>query len=113
MKALIIRKEWLDEIFYRGKVWEMRSRPTNVRGRILLIESGSGHIVGECNLVGCSSIPIKADDKYFDKHRVSDTDLLEKWCYPWMLSDIHRYVDPVPYNHPKGAVVWVNIPDVV
>jgi hypothetical protein len=112
MKALIIRKEWLDLILDGTKTWEMRSRPTKVRGRILLIEAGSGHIVGECIIDGCAYRPIPLEDNpYFDKHQVGDTNLLKKWCYPWFLSEIHRYVKPIPYTHPKGAVVWVNIDD--
>ncbi len=46
-RALIIRKEHLTNIFDNGKVWEMRSSKTNARGRIGLIEAGSGLIVGE------------------------------------------------------------------
>jgi hypothetical protein len=111
MKALIIRKEWLDMILDGSKTWEMRSRPTNVRGRILLIEAGSGHIVGECVLTGSPTSPMPVCSYHFNKHRVSNADLLRKWCYPWMLSNAKRYDKPIPYDHPKGAVVWVNIED--
>ena len=44
-RGLIIRKEWLHEFFHNGKVWEMRSTNTNMRGRIALIEGGSGLVV--------------------------------------------------------------------
>lgn len=110
MKGLIIKKIWLDKIFDEGKVWEMRSSPTKITGRIALIESGSGMIVGEANLIGCSYLPIKPCDKYFDKHKVEDTKLLKKWKYPWILSDAKRYTNPIPYKHPQGAVIWVNLP---
>lgn len=111
MKALIIKKEWLDKIFDEGKIWEMRSKRTYIRGRILLIESGSGHIMGEAILIGCPSSPIPIGIYHFDKHKVEDVELLKKWCYPWILSDVKRYENPIPYKHPKGAVVWVSIPD--
>jgi hypothetical protein len=52
MKALIIKKEWLDKIFDEGKVWEMRTTRTKVTGKIGLIESGTGLIIGEAEIIG-------------------------------------------------------------
>jgi hypothetical protein len=108
-KGLIIKKVWLDKIFDEGKVWEMRTTKTKVRGKIGLIEPGTGLIVGEANLIGCSHIPIKPNDKYFNKHKVEDTELLKKWKYPWILADAKRYKEPIPYKHPQGAVIWVKL----
>lgn len=108
-RGLIIQKKWLDKIFDEGKIWEMRSSKTNVTGRIGLIEAGSGLIVGECILLGCPYYPINADNKHFDKHKVEDIELLKKWKYPWIISDAKRYNEPIPYNHPKGAVIWVKL----
>jgi len=111
MKALIIQKQWLDMILDGSKTWEMRSRPTKVRGRILLIEAGSGHIVGECVLDNSLTTPLSERQRVIFQgcHRVTDLKLLEKWCYPWILRSAKRYDKPIPYTHPKGAVVWVNI----
>ena len=110
MKALIIKKEWLDKIFDEGKIWEMRSTKTKIRGNILLIESGSGTVVGEAELLDClPPIDIHNTNLFFDRHQVGDIRLLQKWKYPWVLNVAKRYKTPVPYNHPKGAVVWVNI----
>ena len=108
-KGLIIQKVWLDKIFDEGKTWEMRSTKTNVKGKIGLIEAGTGLIVGEVNLLGCSHIPIKPNGKYFNKHKVEDTGLLKKWKYPWILSHAKRYDNPIPYKHPRGAVIWVKL----
>lgn len=108
-KGLIIQKIWLDKIFDEGKTWEMRSTKTNVKGKIGLIEAGSGLIVGEANLLGCSHMPTKPNDKFFDKHKVEDVELLKKWKYPWILADAKRYDKPIPYNHPRGAVIWVKL----
>lgn len=108
-KGLIIRKVWLDKILDEGKTWEMRTTKTKVKGKIGLIESGTGLIVGEANLIGCSHIPIMPNDKYFNKHKVKDTELLKKWKYPWILSDAKRYDKPIPYKHKQGAVIWVKL----
>jgi len=107
-KGLVIKNEWIDQIFDDGKTFEMRSRPTKIRGKIELIESGSGLIVGEAQLIEC--FKIKHDDKSLvSYHKVRDTELLKKWCWAWVLKGAKRYVDPVPYDHPQGAVIWVNL----
>ncbi len=110
-RALIIRKRWLDKILDGGKVWEMRSTKTNVRGKIGLIESGTGLIMGEASLVDCLG-PIDCSDAGLseDKHHVLDHYLLEKWKFPWVLAGAKRYNEPIPYRHPKGAVIWVKQP---
>ena len=108
-RALIIKKEWLDKIFDDGKVWEMRSTRTKVRGKIALIESGSGLIVGEANLMYCSDKPISNHPSQFKYHQVEDAELLKKWKYAWGLSCAKRYEKPIPYNHPQGAVIWVKL----
>ncbi len=113
MKCLIVKKEWLDLILSGEKVWEMRSRMTKVRGRIGLIESGSGLIVGECELTGCSDLsythPENIQSIYHLKHRVLNPDQLKRWNKAWRVKKAKRYDKPIPYKHPQGAVVWVNV----
>ena len=106
-RALIIKKEWLDKIFNEGKIWEMRTTRTKIRGKVGLIESGSGLIVGEANIIGCSLNPIKPDLSFFDFHKVKDIELSKKWKYAWVLDNPIKYNNPIPYKHPKGAVIWV------
>ena len=110
-RALIIKKKYLDRILDNGKVWEMRSSKTKITGRIGLIESGSGLIVGEVDLIGCGNA---LNDECAalltaDSHQVDDISLIEKWKYPWLLENAKRYDKPIPYKHPKGAVIWVKI----
>lgn len=108
-KGLIIRKEWLRKIFFEGKHWEMRSTATKQRGRIFLIEAGSGLIVGECYLSGCHKLSEDMFASSHEAHKVDDLSLLKKWCYAWRLTKVKRYENPVPYVHPQGAVIWVNL----
>lgn len=113
-RALIIRKPHIDNILDNMKIWEMRSSHTNVKGWIGLIEAGSGLIAGKAFLHG-SLEPIKpwqaADPVYRDYHQIADDELhlLEKWRFPWLLSQAERFEKPIPYDHPKGAVIWVRI----
>jgi hypothetical protein len=109
MKALIIRQPWIDMILSGSKTWEMRSRPTKLRGQIALIEAGTGLVVGVCNLTESRTVPINADGTYTMFHRVEDVQLLKQWPYPWTLNNAQRLHTPIPYNHPKGAVTWVNL----
>ena len=51
MKGLIIRKPWIDLILRGKKFWELRGSNTHIRGEIALIESGSGTVVGTCELI--------------------------------------------------------------
>jgi hypothetical protein len=108
-KGLIIKRPWLDKIFALDKTWEMRSRKTTIRGHIKLIESGSGMIVGECLITGCHPITKQEMVDSWDKHRVDDVDLLLKWSWAWHLGKARQYDTPIPYTHPQGAVIWVNL----
>ncbi len=108
-KALIVQKIWLDKIFNEGKVWEMRTTKTSIRGKIELIEAGTGLIVGEVNLTGCSEEMVPKKKHLIKYHKIDDLDLLDKWKYAWFLSKAKRYKKPIPYKHPRGAVIWVKL----
>jgi hypothetical protein len=111
-RALIIKKEWLDKIFDGGKVWEMRSTKTNICEKIGLIEQGTGLIVGECWLTGSRPAIETIEAAFLTKHLhgVEDLSLLERWKYPWGIDEAKRFEQPIPYRHPKGAVIWVKNP---
>ena len=114
-RALIIRQPHIGRILDGSKTWEMRSTKTKIRGRIALIEGGSGLIVGECELIN-SAEPLTAMEisimggAYYRLHRITDNDLLTRWPCPWALRNAKRYDKPIPYKHPAGAVIWVNLP---
>lgn len=113
-KGLVIDDPWISLILDGQKTWEMRSRDAKVRGTIALIRKGSGMIVGTANLVG-STGPFDRDQmlKYQEKHRIPSDRIksgsVDTWCYAWQLEDVKRLAKPVPYTHPKGAVIWVKL----
>ena len=111
MKALIIKKPWIDYILAGEKTWEIRGSATHIRGKILLIQSKTKTIVGEANLTGCIEL---TPHEYFnrtDKHCIptQHKELPYKKIYAWVIQDAVRYDVPIPYDHPKGAIIWVNI----
>lgn len=109
MKGLIVRKPWIDLILSGEKTLEMRSSRTHFRGDFALIESGSGLIKGISTLVGC--VDLKESDflKTQKQHCVEDLSLLNRWHYGWELLDSKPLPAPIHYNHPKGAVIWVDL----
>lgn len=109
-RGLIIRQPWIGLILSGEKTWEMRSKPTNVRGRIALIEAGTGLIVGEAELYSSPTyFTLGGIAHEYKCHRVNDYALLERWRFPWILREAKPYEEPIPYTHPKGAVIWVDL----
>jgi hypothetical protein len=108
-RALVVKGEWLERIFDNGKVWEMRSTSTSIRGRIGLIESGSGLVVGEVSIIDVLG-PMPNDHLLYhtDKHQIQINDV-GTWRYAWVLKNPIRYGKPIRYKHPRGAVVWVKL----
>lgn len=115
-RALVIRQPHIGHILDGMKTWEMRSKPTKIRGRIGLIEAGSGLIVGECEIDRMQSAPKSYRARFMTRcyHRIPEDrySVMDKWCWAWVLSNVLRYDDPIPYDHPQGAVIWVSLPNV-
>jgi len=115
MDGLIIHKHWLNKIFSGEKTWEIRGTKTSKRGKIALIQKGSGEIFGTCELAEVIG-PLSRRDLEVNrgKHQLPSDDLsviLEQYTnpYAWVLSDVKRFDTPIPYNHPRGAVIWVKV----
>ena len=116
MKALIIDEPWVSLIVSGKKTWEMRSRNTQVRGRIGLIRKGSKTIVGVADLVGTLPKLSRSDLKAsVAKHRVPACEISEdfKHSTAWVLERARPLREPVAYRHPAGAVIWVNLDQAV
>lgn len=109
MDGLIIKKKWLEKIFFT-KNMEIRGSDTKKRGRIALIESGSGKIIGDAILSHTCKVK---NDKHFRSlyhcHCVPGGLINLRYTTPWLwiLCGIYKYSEPIPYKHPQGAVIWV------
>jgi hypothetical protein len=118
MKGLIVRQPWIEKILSGAKVWELRGSATKIRGSIALIEGGTGTVVGTCDLIDVKG-PLSLSDlrETISRHHVPDgvlrSGLRYRNTYAWILAKARRLPKPVPYRHPSGAVIWVNLgPDV-
>jgi hypothetical protein len=114
----VIDQPWVGLIADRKKTWEMRTRPTKVRGWIGLIEKGTGTVIGMARLTG--SLPALSRDAHrlhFKKHRVPGQSGRKtydgKYLIPWVLTNAFRLPTPLAYQHPSGAVTWVRFADEV
>ena len=108
--GLIIKKKWLDLILSGEKSIELRSRNTTRRGPVALIESGSGLIRGEVTLHNTYMLPREMLSAYQPCHRVDDfSEIKYPVIWAWSVTSPVRYAEPVPYTHPRGAVVWVSL----
>ena len=112
MKGLIIKEPWINLILSGKKTWELRSRDTRVRGCIALIRKGSGTVVGIADLTDTLPTLARSDlISNFAKHQVQKSEIGEdfKWSTAWVLEGVRPLREPVPYRHPAGAVIWVNL----
>lgn len=116
MRGLLIRSEPLEAILRGEKIWELRGRRTHIRGLIALIRSGSGQIVGTCELVDCIG-PLSLSElrRNSVQHGMSQRDLrsgiMYENTYAWILKNVRRLKKPIPYNHKFGIVIWHPLPD--
>lgn len=110
MNALIIKKPWIDLILDGKKIWEVRGSNTKIRGKIALIESGSGKVVGECEILDSISLDERTYKENIDKHLIENIiQMPYKKTYAWCIEKPQRYKEPKTYRHPKGAIIWVKI----
>ena len=110
MKGLVIKQPWIDYILNGEKSWEIRGSNTHIRGEVYLIQSGSGKIMGKATLTDAIRL---SDEDYFssvDKHKVDHGYKLPyKNTHAWVFEKPVRFSEPIPYQHPQGAVIWVNL----
>ncbi|WP_084782521.1 ASCH domain-containing protein [Roseivivax halodurans] len=118
----MIRDPYLTDIVAQKKCWEIRGFQTKIRGRIGLIKSRSGHVFGEATLADVLG-PLTLE-KMFNTPEIGPNDLAEleqtmelpyadefgnSKTYAWVLTNIVAYQPPVPYQHPSGAVTFVDL----
>lgn len=117
MRALVTQEWAITRIFAakteKRKTWEMRGSWTSIRGTVGLIESGSGQVVGVCDVASCEG-PLS--QCVYRKNaakvglRPSEAKLgYYRYTYAWVLANPKRLKKPVPYKHPSGAIIWVRL----
>jgi len=113
MNGLIIKEPWIDLILKGIKAWEIRGSNTTIRGTIALIKSGTGCIFGTAELIDTKRLMAKEFILYEKEHCVKNCELPYLKTYAWILKNPKKFDSPIPYTHPKGAVIWVKLNDIV
>ena len=112
MKGLIVKSPWIDYILSGKKTWEIRGCNTKKRGEIALIKSGTGCIYGTVEIVDCFELSLEQYQISYPMHKIPIeyiNCLPYKNTYAWVLKNPKIFNKPITYQHPKGAVIWVNI----
>ena len=116
-RGLIVRDPFASQILNGDKVWEIRGRPTQIRGLVVIVKSGTGLAFGTVNLVRVLG-PLEWDDlvnapelPISEREEVRRSGLPYLSTYAYVLSNPKWFERPIPYKHPSGAVTWVRLPD--
>ena len=112
MKGLIIKEKWLNLIFNGKKTWEIRNNNIKIRGKIGLIQSGTGKVYGECDIIDSITVTKEILLNNKEKHQINDeniNNLSYNNPHAWVLSNIKKYSVPISYKHKNGSVIWVDI----
>src|SRR5215831_19174711 len=92
-RGLVIEQPWVSLIADGTKTWEMRTRPTRVRGWIGLIGKGTGTVIGlACLVESPPAIGRAVHYMHFKKHRVPPGrgKYNGKYLFPWVLAKAFR-----------------------
>lgn len=117
IKGLMVKDPYATQLLNGDKVWEIRGRVTQIRGRVVILKSGTGKAFGTINLVrvlgplsleDLTTAPELTEDERAEFQR---TGLPYKKTYAYVCSDPKWFDTPIPYTHPSGAVTWVRLPD--
>ena len=90
VKCLFVRPPFAGWIVDGVKTIEYRSKASNIRGRVGIIQSMSGTVIGDVEIVGCN---------WNEKIQ----------CYEWSLANARRYKHPLVFQQKSGAVVWIGV----
>jgi hypothetical protein len=114
LSGLLIRSPWIDRILDGSKTWEIRGSRTSKRGRIALIKSGTGTVIGVAGLVEVVG-PLELPEFVANAHKTAllhseaIRSLPYKRTFAWVLENPRRLIQPIPYVHPYGSIVWVKL----
>jgi ASCH domain-containing protein len=114
LSGLLIRSPYIDWILAGTKTWEIRGSSTAKRGRIALIQSGSGTVIGVADLVEAVG-PLTRRDLAANARKLGlrkpgpSGPLHYRRTFAWVLKNARRLKTPVRYRHPSGCIIWVNL----
>lgn len=112
-RGLIIKAPWAQALAEGRKRWELRNRPSEVRGPVAILEGGTCQAVGVMEIVDCvgpldpAALRLAARRGLILPEEIHDADHAPQ--YAWAVGKAQPFDRPIPYRHPRGAVVWVKL----
>jgi hypothetical protein len=116
-RGLLVRDPYASQLLDGQKIWEIRGKPTQIRGPVAIIKSGTGHAYGTAKLVRVLG-PLDIDDLTLASELPRDERELFRReglpyskTYAYVFTDPKWFERPIRYRHPSGAVTWVRLPE--
>ena len=116
-RGLLVRDPYASQLLDGEKIWEIRGRPTQIRGPVAIVKSGTGRVFGTVNLARVLG-PLQLDDltsapelPAAERDEFENQGLPYGKTYAYVFTNPRWFDRPVPYSHPSGAVTWVRLPD--
>ena len=116
-RGLLVRDPYASQILNGEKVWEIRGQPTQIRGLVAIVKSGTGRTFGTVNLVRVLG-PLDLEDLVdapelppSEREELGRCGLPYPKTYAYVFTNPRWFERPVPYKHPSGAVTWVRLPE--
>lgn len=116
-RGLIVRDPYASKLLNGEKIWEIRGRPTQIRGPVVIVKQGTGKAYGIANLVRVLG-PLDLDDLVTSPEvPPEERDELRRDGLPYLMTYAYVFTSPqwfehpMSYRHPNGAVTWVRLPD--
>ena len=127
IRVLAVRQPWASLIVEGLKTVEVRSKPTNIRGRVAIYASTAkqetlegvhgkeynyrilptGKIIGTVEIVASSWCNDEVEFELSkNEHLAPDIYYSDGKTRFWHIRRPVKFSEPIPYKPPKGAVVW-------
>ena len=111
-----MRDPYASRLLSGEKIWEIRGRPTQIRGPVAIVKAGTGQVFGTANLVRVLG-PLELEDLVTacelpkDEREEFERDGLPyRKTYAYVFTTPRPFARPRIYQHPSGAVTWVRLP---
>lgn len=114
MKGVIIKSPYIEDILNGVKKIEVRGQNTAYRGCIVLLQSNTNLALGVVDIVDSRQMSLEEYNSW--EYRINNgKEIVSKLpydkTYQWILENPKWFNSPKNYFHPKGAIVWVNLPE--
>ena len=109
MNGFIVKQPYANMIINEEKTWELRNRIPprhHINKNIFLLSKG--YILGIIRILDYKKISI---DELKNTNHLHGSGIywseLTPDTYAWIIHVVEKYENPVKYNHPNGAQIWV------